>query len=175
MKAERKLGIFRVNGVICQDVALELEQAIGKYVRKEDGMAAAITLIINSEGGEYYSTLGLFDTLGALSAQGHHITTVIRGQCASAAVLLFQAGDTRIMGPESWMMVHEIREQMEHSTAAQIADEAAVLDRQCVRMFDILTDRAAIDSDELMALSHRKDLWLDADEAYEYGLTDEIG
>ena len=64
---------------------------------------ANITVHINSGGGDLYAGLAIYNRLKTLSG---HVTTVNDGLAASAASLIFQAGDTRKMNAGSNLMAH---------------------------------------------------------------------
>ncbi|MCI7302310.1 MAG: Clp protease ClpP [Clostridiales Family XIII bacterium] len=88
----------RINGMyIAADEFLEdLEQIKDK---------SNITVYINSGGGDLYAGLAIYNRLKELNG---HITTVNDGLAASAASLIFQAGDTRKMNKASNIMAHGV-------------------------------------------------------------------
>jgi len=51
--------------------------------------------------------MALYDYVRGLRRQGHHVTTSSLGYAASMAGILLQVGDKRIMGAESWLLIHE--------------------------------------------------------------------
>ena len=70
-----------------------------------------ITVIFNSPGGSVIHGMALFDEMVTLSQRGggqHKLTTVVRGYAASMGGILLQAGDKRVCGKESYLMIHEI-------------------------------------------------------------------
>lgn len=73
------------------------------YLQRTDPNAA-VTLYINSPGGEVQSGLALYDVMQAVSCPVH---TVCLGMAASMAALLFIAGDERRMLPHSRIMIHD--------------------------------------------------------------------
>lgn len=62
-----------------------------------------ITLMINNPGGEEAHMLAIYD---AIKACRNHVTGIIYGEACSAASVIVQACDTRIMRPHSYMMIH---------------------------------------------------------------------
>ena len=62
-----------------------------------------IIVHINSGGGDLYAGLAIYNRLKALKG---HVTTINDGLAASAASLIFQAGDTRKMNTGSNLMAH---------------------------------------------------------------------
>src|SRR5690606_23805276 len=70
---------------------------------------APIDFIINTVGGSVKAGMHLFDELASMSEGGggtHHIRTIIRGEACSMGAILSQAGDIRVMGARSLMMIH---------------------------------------------------------------------
>ena len=65
-----------------------------------------IELVFSSPGGSIIDGFELFDFLQHLRNEGHHITTGTLGYAASMAGILLQAGDTRWIGQQAWMMIH---------------------------------------------------------------------
>ena len=69
---------------------------------KEIPEDAAITVHINSNGGEVKEGLGIYNAL-----KGRNVTTVCEGFAVSAASVVFCAGKTRIMQPASLLFIHQ--------------------------------------------------------------------
>ena len=141
-----------------------------------DSPGCDMTIIINSPGGQVIPTFGAYDHLLSLRKRGHHITTVGRGMVASAATILFQAGDERIIGSETSTLIHEI------STIAlgklpDLEDEVAFAKALQERILNIYVSRCGGKTTKEYLREHwaRKDWWLDANEILEIGLADEIG
>lgn len=141
-----------------------------------DAPGCDITIIINSPGGQVIPTFGAYDHLLSLRRQGHHITTVGRGMVASAATILFQVGDKRVIGSETSTLIHEI------STVAlgklpDLEDEVAFAKSLQERLLDIYVSRSGGKTTKEYLREHwaRKDWWLDANEVLALGLADEIG
>jgi len=64
-------------------------------------------IVFTSPGGSVVDGMALYDFIQTLRSDGHHITTTALGMAASMAGVLLQAGDTRVMGRESWLLIHE--------------------------------------------------------------------
>ena len=52
--------------------------------------------------------MALFDYIQQVKAMGHHVTTGCMGYAASMAGILLQAGHRRVMGRESYVLIHEV-------------------------------------------------------------------
>lgn len=62
---------------------------------------AAITIHINSNGGDLKEGLGIYNVL-----KGRNVTTICEGFAASSASVIFCAGKTRIMNAASLLFIH---------------------------------------------------------------------
>lgn len=130
-----------------------------------------ITIHINSVGGDLYAGVAIYNRLKELPA---NITTINDGLAASAASLIFQAGDTRKVNAGSNLMVHQamgflygyyqvpdlnqVTKQLRaaNNTAIAIYAEASGRDKDAIkRMVDAET-------------------WLTGQEAVDAGLADEV-
>jgi len=64
-----------------------------------------ITLYIRSDGGDAYAGIAGMDYITRLDK---HVHTHALGLVASAATFLFLAGDSRTMGPNSFILIHQL-------------------------------------------------------------------
>ena len=80
-------------GVSAKEFIAELKQYAGQ----------AITLTINSPGGSVFDALAIYN---ALRNSGGEVTTKVMGVAASAASLIFMAGDKRVMPENTFLMIH---------------------------------------------------------------------
>ena len=133
----------------------------------------AIEVIFSSPGGSIIDGFELFDFLQDLRAQGHHITTGSLGMAASMAGVLLQAGDSRWIGHQSWMMIHRAAFGAIGKTY-EIEDEVELVKRIEDRILDIFSSRSKLSQSQLRKNWDRKDWWIDADECLVLGLVDEI-
>ena len=148
-------------------------------------------IIIDSPGGSIIAGMHLFDQISAYSKRpwdtdpkradvpkGTHDTTItVRGYAASMAGILLQIADTRIIGPESYLMIHEAS-TLTHGKIGEIKDEVEFMDKISDRVCDIFVRRAnpaKMNAKKFKALWDRKDVWLTSSEALDYGFVDKIG
>lgn len=89
------------------------ELSIGNYYTSDDfakdiagcaGMSE-VTVNINSPGGDLYMGIAIHNALRSLNCK---VKTVIQGIAASAASIIFCAGDERLVYPGSVLMVHGV-------------------------------------------------------------------
>lgn len=136
---------------------------------------AGFEIVFNSPGGSVIAGMALFDFLRSMSAQGHHITTVVRGYAASMAGILLQAGDTRKIGPESYLMIHEISAGTA-GKIGEIKDDVKFYETVCSRVVDIFVNRSGGKCTKAKFIKNwtRIDWWLTSEETLALGFADEI-
>lgn len=69
--------------------------------------ARAVTVFVNSPGGDYFSGKTIYSALSRF-AKSHKVTAVVDGIAASAAALFTMAAPRIEMSPGATMMVHEV-------------------------------------------------------------------
>lgn len=134
----------------------------------------SITLIFNSPGGSVIDGLALFDELLVLRENGHHITTVARGMAASMGAVLLQAGDTRVVGKNAHMLIHQISYGAMGSFG-EIEDEVAFAKQLQDRLLDILAERSSFSKTQIKNRWERRDWWLGSEEVLKGGFADRVG
>ena len=133
-----------------------------------------LTVVINSPGGIIYHGLAVYDHIRALSERGHFITTVTRGIAASMGGILLQAGDLRLVGPTSDILIHEnsggfigqVSERQDSTERARQLWE---------KLTAILASKSTMTAEEIREKAYKFEWWLSADEAVELGFADAIG
>jgi ATP-dependent Clp protease protease subunit len=132
-----------------------------------------IELIINSPGGSIVDGLALFDYIQMMRRNGHHVTTMALGMAASMGGVLLQAGDTRVMTKESWLMLHEAAFGARGKTST-VEDTVEWVKKVQDRLLDIFAERSTMPRTRIKANWSRKDWWLSSDEALKAGFIDEV-
>ncbi len=132
-----------------------------------------MTFIINSPGGDIIAGFHLYDTLRWFADKGHHIITVGLGMAASMGGVILQAGDTRIMGPRSSLLIHEAQFLVGGSMGT-IEDEVAFVKSLQQRILKIFADRSTLTEAQIKTRWTRKNWWLDAEESLKLGFVDEV-
>jgi ATP-dependent Clp protease protease subunit len=130
-----------------------------------------ITVYVNSPGGSADCGFAIFDLLRFVEAP---IVTVCSGICASAAILIYLAGDRgqRYTLPNSRFLLHQ------PSTRAQgTASDLQITAQEIVKLRErynvIVSEEVSRPVDQVTADSMR-DFWLTAEEAVEYGLANKV-
>ena len=130
-----------------------------------------ISIYINSPGGSVYAGLGIYDTMQFIGSQ---VTTICTGIAASMASVLLVAGEKgkRYCLPHSRVLIH----QPLSGVQGQASDmEIAV--REVLRVKDELYRISSEHSGkpyEVISRDSDRDYWMNAQEAQEYGMVDEI-
>lgn len=159
--------------VISEDVNSTMAGEITRLVTfmEAENPTAPILVTINSPGGEAYTGLGIYDTLKATSCP---VFTLVNGLCASAGIviLLSAAKERRFTLPSSRFMIHQPSGGAQ-GTASDIEIKAENMKALRQMYFDII---AAACGHESQAVSDKakRDFWLSADEARDYGLVSKI-
>jgi len=131
-----------------------------------------INIYINSPGGDITALFAIYDTMQFIK---NDIATICLGQAASAAAVLLAAGTKgkRLALPHARVLLHQPYGQMDY---AQVTD-LEIAAREILRMRELMeqilskhtgqsTERIHIDTD--------RDFVLEAKDALEYGIIDEI-
>jgi ATP-dependent Clp endopeptidase proteolytic subunit ClpP len=135
--------------------------------------SAPIEVIFNSPGGTVIDGLQLYDHILGLRAGGTPINTTVLGMGASMAGVLSQAGERRRMGRRAYLMIHEVA-SLNIGKVSELKDRVKVSERLYDTLLGILSSRSNLTVEEIRERADRKDWWIDAQEARELGLVDEV-
>ena len=130
-------------------------------------------IIFSSPGGSIIDGFELFDFMQHLRNEGHHLTTGTLGYAASMAGILLQAGDTRWVGQQAWLMIHRAAFGA-YGKTFEIEDEVKFVKRIEERILDIFTSRSDLTRNKIKRNWERKDWWISAEESVDLKLVDEI-
>lgn len=159
--------------VISEDVNSTMAGDITRLVTfmEAEDPKAPILVTINSPGGEAYTGLGIYDTLRATSCP---VYTLVNGLCASAGIviLLSADADNRFSLPSSRFMIHQPSGGAS-GTASDIEIKAENMKALRHMYFEIIAG-ACGHTIEQVADKAKRDFWLGADEARQYGLVKRI-
>lgn len=139
-----------------------------------------LTVVLNSPGGSVIDGLALYDHIRDLSGRGHHMTVKVRGMAASMGGILLQAGDTRVVGPEALVLIHEVSGGA-LGRINDMEDRIAHTRRLWDRLADILSrgskrhGKQGMTAEEIQTKAHKFDWWLDGNEAVALGFADQVG
>lgn len=140
------------------------------YLSNEDS-EAPITMYINSPGGHVYPGLAIYDTMQMVP---NPISTVAVGATASFGTILLTAGTKgqRYALPHATIHIHQPLGGAS-GQASDIEIQAREILRLKKRLNDILSNHTGQDFDTIERDTNR-DFYLDANQAAEYGLVDQV-
>ncbi len=170
--ASNKLNhVFSYVGSIDQNSATMCMDQLTMWSRITPG--CDMEIVFNSPGGGVMAGMALFDHIRQMSRDGHKITTRSNGYAASMAGILLQAGDIRVIGKESYVLIHEI------STGAvgkigELEDVVEFTHMIQKRVLDIFAERSNKKAAYFEKHWTRKDWWLSSDDCLEIGFVDEV-
>jgi ATP-dependent Clp protease protease subunit len=130
-----------------------------------------ITVIINSPGGSADAGFAIYDMLRFIKPP---VTTVVNGLCASAGILIHLAADKkrRFCMPESRFMIHQ-PSTMGRGTASDLDITAREILKLRDRYNKIIAETTGKPEAQMLE-DARRDFWLDAGKALEYGLVHKV-
>ena len=163
--------VIFLGGMIDDDSAnLIIAQML--FLSNEDSKAD-IHFYINSPGSVITSGLAVYDTMRFLRCS---VATYCVGQAASMGAVLFAGGspEKRFMLPNSRILLHQpLISGILTGPATDLEIEAKEILRLRARLYRILSDHSGKDAAQV-ELDCDRNLWLEADEAINYGLADRI-
>ena len=130
-----------------------------------------ISFYINSPGGSVSAGMAIFDTMNFIKPE---VSTLCTGMAASMGSFLLMAGakGKRFSLPNSKVMIHQPSGGAQ-GQATDIEINAREILKTRARLNEILAERTG-QPVEKIEKDVERDYWLDAKEAKEYGLVDEV-
>ena len=134
-----------------------------------------ITIYINSNGGDVFAFLNMYDIINLISAP---VRTVCLGKAYSAGALLLASGTKgrRFAWKHSSIMIHQVQVlfplpgDIDHIGSNNYFE---FLDKKNNAVIKILANATGVSSDEV--LEHcKQDLYMNAQETLNYGIIDSI-
>ena len=131
-----------------------------------------INIYINRPGGDINSLFAIYDTMQFIK---NDIATICLGQAASAAAVLLAAGTKgkRLALPHSRVLLHQPYGQVGYGQVTDLEIAA----KEILRMRDLLEEILANHTGQSMERIHAdtdRDFVLEAQEALEYGIIDDV-
>lgn len=169
-QAEHSLVYSFYGRVGAEEVAAAV-QTLDMWSRTYPGKTIEVQL--TSPGGSVGDGLALHDFLRALSARGHNVVVSVYGFAASMGAVILQAGDERVIGANSFIMIHEVSGGVGGSVAS-MADNLVIYNMIQDSIIKILCNKTKLTAKEVRSMWHKKDVWLDSVKALKIGLVDSI-
>jgi ATP-dependent Clp protease protease subunit len=131
-----------------------------------------INIYINSPGGDITALFAIYDTMQFIK---NDIATICLGQAASAAAVLLAAGTKgkRLALPHSRVLLHQPYGQVGYGQVTDLEIAA----KEILRMRELLEEILAHHTGQSIERIHRdtdRDFVLEAREAIEYGIIDDV-
>ena len=157
-------------GTPIDDTVANLIMAQLLHLESEDA-DKDINLYINSPGGEITGLFAIYDTMQFIKPE---IATYCMGQAASAAAVLLAAGTKgkRHALPHARILIHQ-----PYSGAGGQASDIEIQAKEITRMRELLEHVLAHHTGQTMEKIRKdtdRDFIMNADEAKEYGIVDEV-
>lgn len=165
------IGQFGFNSVVGEAAVENLRSRLLNY--SERNPREPISISFTTPGGSVFDGIHLHDTIRSLSAKGHEITTIASGFAASMGFVLLQAGDHRVMGPETLLMLHEVS-SLAIGKAGEIRRESEFLDKVTKQFCMIASRRSTLSDAEIYERIADRDWWLWSEDALQFGFVDEV-
>lgn len=128
-----------------------------------------ITMLINSPGGYCSDGLAIIDVMrGCRSA----INTVIIGDACSMAAVISICGDYRAITENGFWMSHPMAGGS-YDYQQFVLDRAKYMERLNEKIENILREQTKLTQDDVFKYTHGE-LWLDAQQAFEKCVVDEV-
>jgi ATP-dependent Clp protease protease subunit len=136
-----------------------------------DNPDSAINIYINSPGGDLTALFAIYDTMQYIKPE---LSTICFGQAASAAAVLLAAGapGKRLALPHARILLHQ-----PWGSGGGQATDIEIQAREILRMKDLLNQILARHTGQPLERIEKdtdRDYVLEADQAKEYGIIDEV-
>lgn len=154
-------------GVSCN----ELRQTLMRWHRRDPGKD--ITIYMNTQGGSVFDGNTLLNTMKQLRASGHRISIYGSGCVMSLGAILLQAGDERVLDKDTVFMIHS-QSGMVGGSMEDRDDQTKMLKGVQDRHLAFLAERSNLTVRQIKAKSRRKDWYLSAEDALQYGFCDRV-
>jgi len=157
-------------GTPIDDTVANLIMAQLLHLESEDA-DKDINLYINSPGGEITGLFAIYDTMQFIKPE---IATYCMGQAASAAAVLLAAGTKgkRHSLPHARILIHQ-----PYSGAGGQASDIEIQAKEITRMRELLEHVLSFHTGQSIEKVHKdtdRDFIMNADEAKDYGIVDEV-
>ena len=183
MKAEEKTAEVNLYGEVVESVPTNwwtgepidgLFICLEQFVKDLDGLKdmKEITFRINSVGGDAEAGIAIYHRIRELDAA---TTTIVDGLAASAASIIAQAGDKRVVNVGTQTMIHGASTfQYGFFNEQELRKTARALGTINKSIAGIYADRSGREVEEILSMM-KAEKWMTYDEAVEEGFADEVG
>jgi ATP-dependent Clp protease protease subunit len=168
-----QMGFLYINGEITSESAFDFIKSFHRCII--NGNVKDIFIFINSPGGSAGDAISIYENVRFLSKEtDKNIITVGTAEIMSAATIILQAGNERIMTKNSVFMIHEMSWESEGSMS-QHEDYKVGAEMMEEIMIAIITERCTDRNKKLIINKmKRKETYMDANKCKKLGLIDKV-
>lgn len=166
------VGVINIIGDIGSEVTLK---SVMRQVKSQP-KAKSFVVNIDSDGGSYFIGFDIYHYLRGLSAKGYKLTTIGRSKVCSIATVIFLAGDVRKVVDNTIFMIHMpmlATKDGDMKRSEELMADAMELKFIEDEIVDFYSKSTSLNKDELSILMSYEDVYLSADELFEFGFTTE--
>ena len=160
--------------IISQQINAELTAKVLNQLvlLEQEDSKEAITVFINSPGGEIFSGFAIFDMLRFIECP---VTTVVTGFAASMGSILMLAADEgrRFAIPQAKIMIHQPMLMGYQGRAADCEIQAREILKTRDHIINLYTEKTGRNYEEIKQAIDR-DNWFTSEEALKFGLLDKM-
>jgi ATP-dependent Clp protease, protease subunit len=167
-------GIIRLYNDISE---LTMASTLQRLDVMEKNKIKKITLKICSPGGGAYYAFAIYDRLVQLVDAGIEIEGVVEGWAASAAsMIVLQGCSHRASNARSRFLLHEARRwvMLAVEKTSDLEDEVKEMKALTDVIVQIISQRSGKSADEVRQTVERREVWMSAQEALDWGLIDQV-
>lgn len=140
-------------------------QTLEDVARQLDEDSRSVTVYINSGGGDAFTGLGIYDLL---KSEERTVNVIGVGLVASAAAMIFMAGDNRILSANSEIMFHKSSTSLGYTQGEDLLIEGNALKRIDKRIDKLISP--LLKETQLKAFREGRDVWLTEKQARKQGI-----
>ena len=151
-----------------------------RYLRELEAIRAQggvgpVSICICSEGGSVYNALAIYDSIRFLAKDRNTVGTVEGYAASAAAMIILQACEERLALKNARFLIHEVRHwAFGDETLSEVKDKSKEMETLAGIITGILASRTGKTVADVHAALERRELWMGAEEAKEFGLIDGI-
>lgn len=169
-KSAADAGYIQLWGEVTEDTVATVSLALAQLSKRRD--LTEITLAINSNGGQAHPMWALID---ALHAMPQTVTTIAEGWALSAGLMVFMAGDRRVVAPHTCLLFHGAWHSVNWEKSREFgadAERAKTSDYELAAyMAERTNKRAAF---WRKAVDESREMWFTPRDALEWGVAHEL-
>jgi ATP-dependent Clp protease, protease subunit len=162
------------------DITTETAFALNRELRNADMQSRLLAVTLNIEpqpvvlhittnGGCIHSAFTVIDTIKSLKAEVH---TVVEGFVASAGTIISLAGEKRLIAPNAYMLIHELRSGV-WGKMSSLEEEYDNLRKIADHIVDYYVENTRLKKKDLKVILKKDVIW-NAEESIAKGVVDEV-